>query len=279
MNRQNFNQSGGFPIKTQTLDEMQKSWTLLNALGDLAGNFSIIQGCETTGANVSDGVVFINGEVLEFRGSMVGASVIIVEEVTPREFKDASTKNVLYVRYAAFGSGVVSFAWADFKRPKTTVKLSEEKAEQATVEALIARIELLEAKESNVPIGLIALWGGTFDSIPNGWEEHVPLRGRMAIGHNPDDDDFNVLGNIGGAKSKVLDVTEMPRHTHAAFGGGNFGIVADSADAGGSSSNNEVARNNQHPTTAATGGLPDGSTQAFSLMNPYRIVHYIKYRG
>jgi hypothetical protein len=124
MNKQNFNQSGGFPIKTQTLDEMQKSWTLLNALGDLAGNFSIIQGCVTTGANVSDGVVFINGEVLEFRGSMVGASVIIVEEVTPREFKDASTKNVLYVRYAAFGSGVVSFAWADFKRNSTLAALT-----------------------------------------------------------------------------------------------------------------------------------------------------------
>ena len=156
MNNQNFNQGGGFPIKTQTLDEMQKAWSLLNVLGDLAGNFSIISGCIVTGATVSNGAVFINGEVFEFRGGQLGSTVIIVTEVTPKEFKDGTDKDVLYIRYVTFGIGVGSFAWANFKRPKTTIELTEDvaaietelikKVDTTIIQVLIDRIEDLEAR-------------------------------------------------------------------------------------------------------------------------------------
>ncbi|ENI5461178.1 hypothetical protein ABZG89_001186 [Flavobacterium psychrophilum] len=125
MNYQIFNQSGGFPFQTETLHEMQKAYTLFNKFCDLAGNYAIISGCLVTGGAVSNGAVFINGELLEFKGGQLGADVIIVEEITAQEFEDGNDKNVLFVRYATFGIGATSFPWTNFKRPKTTIELTE----------------------------------------------------------------------------------------------------------------------------------------------------------
>lgn len=71
------------------------------------------------------------------------------------------------------------------------------------------------------------------------WEGRVPV----AYGGT-----YTTIGATAGSKDAVV-----VEHNHTAFGGGNFGIVADNADAGSSSSNNEVSRSNQHPTTASTG--------------------------
>lgn len=72
MNKLNFNQTGGFPLSTNILDAMQTAYSLFNKLGGLAGNFAIIFGCEVSGSNVSDGVVYMNGEVLAFKGGTIG---------------------------------------------------------------------------------------------------------------------------------------------------------------------------------------------------------------
>ena len=156
MNRQNFNQSGGFPLQTETLNDMQKAYELFNGLGNIAGNFAIISGCVVTGAVVSNGAVFINGELLDFRGGQIGTDVIIVEEITAQEFEDGNDKNVLFVRYATFGIGATSFPWAGFKRPKTTVQLTDDvtqinqilptKADSLIIQTLINRIVVLEAR-------------------------------------------------------------------------------------------------------------------------------------
>lgn len=115
MNTINFNQSVGFPLETEILDEMQKAYSLFNALGALAGDFSIISGCELTGATIADGVVFINGEVLEFRGGVVQTNVIIVETKQQREFEDFVSRDVIFTRYATFGTATTQWLWADFK--------------------------------------------------------------------------------------------------------------------------------------------------------------------
>lgn len=154
MNRQNFNQAGGFPLQTETLDNMQKAYELFNAMGNIAGNFSIVLGCEVTGALVNNGVVYINGELLEFRGGQLGTDVIIVEEITSQEFEDGNDKDVLFVRYATFGVGLISYPWSNFKRPKTAVELTEDvvtingilpnKADVSVIQNLINRITYLE---------------------------------------------------------------------------------------------------------------------------------------
>jgi len=125
MNTLNFNQSGGFRVETDILDEMQKAYEIFNVLGSIAGNFSIISGCEVTGVTAADGFVYINGELLPFVGGTVGANVKIVEVVTAKEFEDLNTRDVIYERHATFGIAAVSYPWADFKRPIPTKDLAE----------------------------------------------------------------------------------------------------------------------------------------------------------
>ena len=272
MNTMNFGNTGGFPMSTRILDELQTAFSIFNALGAIAGDKTIISGCVTTGSIVSPGVVCINGEVLEFRqGSLPGVNpkVKIIEAIESLLFEDNESKPVIRTRYVQFGTGVGAMDWADFKRPLET----------KTIASLLQRIVDLEARPlvGNIPIGLVAIWGLPANAIPAGWVAHEPLAGRMPIGKNLADADFsNTTGVLatGGSKTKTLSIPEMPEHTHAAFGGGNFGIVADRADAGNGSTNSEVAIDNQHPTTAPTGGgLP------FSIMNPYRVVDFIRYVG
>ena len=283
MNTQNFNQSGGFPLETETLDQMQTAYGLFNKLGDLAGNFSIISGCETNGALVNDGTVYINGEMLEFKGGQIATTVIIVEEVAAYEFEDGSDKDVLFIRYATFGISTNSFPWINFKRPKTTIELTEQKAEQTLIETLIIRIEALEERPlANVPEDLVALWMRPANEIPTGWIEYQPMRGRTAIGLDPnydsntngDNTNYNLqtLGYPGGKREHQLTEDELPKidedfesNTNITFGGGNGSQRALSTSSGGGSN---ISVN-----------VNFGDDQAHTNMSPYRVVHYIQYKG
>ncbi len=277
MNTQNFNQSGGFPIKTQTLNEMQKSWSVFNELGHLAGNFAIISGCIVTGSTVSNGAVFINNEVLEFRGGQIGTTVIIVQEVTQKEFKDGSEKDVVFIRYTTFGIGVGAIPWVNFKRSKTTVELTEDKAEQSLIEDLIDRIEILESRPaSNVPIGMIAIWDRPAIEIPIGWAEYLPLRGRLPIGmdgnYTQGTDETNhgleILGNTGGKREHKLTKPELP----------NYNLTRNTGIHGVAGGPNVIQANEPGSVNVETFNS-GGQDKAHTNMSPFRVVHFIKYTG
>ncbi|MBE8725785.1 fibronectin type III domain-containing protein [Flavobacterium hungaricum] len=166
------------------------------------------------------------------------------------------------------------------------------------IASLIERITILESKPASaVPIGMIAIWGKT-DPIPEGWEEYIPLRGRMPVGlYNPTQNErnmqfgqrayyenltyylgdngtriwpFDQIGNVGGNVAKGLTIEEMPAHDHAlpTDGGGNStrqSIVESANSDEGISSTNR---------TDKTGG-----SKSFPLMSPYRVVQFIVYTG
>lgn len=261
MNKLEVNQVGGFPMTTRILDEIQKAHAVFNSLGGLAGNFTIIAGCVTAGTTVSDGFVFINGEVFDFKGGLAQSKVIIKEDVENLTFQNGNANPVIKTRYVTFGTGVGAINWVDFKRPIETKEIS----------ALIQRIEDLEARPlvGNIPIGLIAIWGQAANLIPDRWEEYTELSGRFPIGFS-NDPDFDVVGKPGGAKSKTLSIAEMPEHDHA--------IGNSRRNTGGGSGGNE-----NHPTSFAgtREHITDkqGEGESFSIMNPYRVVHFIKYKG
>lgn len=270
MNRLNFNQSVGFPLETEILGEMQTSWRILNALGGIAGNFTILQGCNVVGTTVSDGAVFINGEVLEFKGGQAQENVVIIEKKEALEFEDGNANDVIFIRYATFGAATIQWPWAGFIRPIETRLLAEafsSKEDKTTVADLLKRVTDLEKRSSNIPIGLIAIWDRPAAEIPAGWQEYVDMRGRMPIGHNADDPDFNQLRGYGGAKTKLLDATEIPAHTH--------NIPFGSQKVGTGNSNSFGYGSGKDAKTDSDGG----GGKAFSIMNPYRIVHFIKYIG
>lgn len=104
MNRIKFNQTGGFPLDTDIMEAMQTSYTIFNQLGNLSGNKTIISGCDVLGKNIGDGVIYLNGEILTFKGGIVSDHIIIKEQVEMRVFEDGSTKPVIVKRYATFGS-------------------------------------------------------------------------------------------------------------------------------------------------------------------------------
>ena len=138
MNNIKFNQTGGFPLDTDVLNAMQTAYHLFNGLGHLAGDFAIISGCEEQGSNVGDGIVFIKGEVLPFKGGAKGDTVIIKEETESRIFEDGNTKPVILRREAIFGTSTPenSFQWGKFVRTKSLLELEAEKATTKALEKL-----------------------------------------------------------------------------------------------------------------------------------------------
>ena len=169
MNKINFNQTGGFPLSTNILDAMQSAYAIFNQLGSLAGNKAIISGCEQLGNTVADGVIFLNGEILPFKGGAIGTSVIIKEESESRVFEDGATKPVIFKKYVTFGSSLPekTFVWAEFKRVDNLLDLTEKKAEKIELDKSIKRIEKLE-KQKPI-IGEIKQGIFDLDNLPEGW--------------------------------------------------------------------------------------------------------------
>ena len=179
MNKIKFNQTGGFPLSTNILDAMQSAYAIFNQLSSLAGNKAIISGCEQLGNTVADGVIFLNGEILPFKGGSIGTSIIIKEESESRVFEDGATKPVILKKYATFGSSLPekTFTWAEFKRFENLIENTEKNLD------FEKRIKALETRKSPIPLGLIAIWGKpASEPIPEGWQECTDLRGLFPLG-------------------------------------------------------------------------------------------------
>lgn len=106
--------------------------------------------------------------------------------------------------------------------------------------------------------------------------------GRMLVGLNASDSDFDTAEETGGAKTHTLTETEMPSHTHvqnahshaitelrdATTGGSttNIALTADTSSTLGTKTTASAT-----PTNQNTGG-----GQAHSIMNPYFVIHIWK---
>ena len=275
MNIVRYKQTGGFPLDTNNLDFLQSSFHILNTLGNLAGDMVIISGCEITGNTVSNGVVYVNKEVLEFRGGSLSANVFIKEEAVSGTFEDGSFKPIEITRYVTFGSSTPekTFKWEDFKRVDNLIQQGVKNAD------FEKRIKALENKKSPVPIGLIAIWGKpASEPIPEGWKECTDLRGRMPLGWNPDDTDFSELLKNDGEKTHQLKVQELPVIE------GGFETVTHMTRLG-----TGVVRGVSGGQAQIAGGasqwlheqmeLKFGENQPHNNMPPYRIIKFIEFIG
>ncbi|MEG3977309.1 hypothetical protein QT970_22190 [Microcoleus sp. herbarium8] len=275
MNRTNFVQTGGVPIKAERLQELQEAYSIFNNLGFIAGNFSILTGCVVTGTNVSDGVVVVNGEVLLFQGGTLSANVIIIENPVSKEFKDGSFKPLHFIRYATFGTGAGMLAWNDFKRIDPIL-------------TLMARLASLEKKTAVFQAGGgMVLWNKPANEIPNGWQEVINWRGRMPVGMDVSQTEFNTLGKISGNKNKTLSTSELPSHGHKMFDPAigsnpldqnpNSYVRAAGVNTGPDAYDYILASSGNVPTAGNTANT--GGGQSFSILNPYRTVLFIEFIG
>ena len=195
MNSTNFIQTGGWPLDAERLQEMQTAYSVFNDLGNLAGNLTILSGCNVVGTNVSDGYVFIDGEVLPFKSGFIGPDVIIIENASDKEFENGDVKAVHYERYATFGTSATSWPWDDFTR----------------------LVSLRELQGRILPPGTNPqLYCGSVADIPQGWQlcdgtNGTPaLQGQFIVGYDPADADYNAIGKIGGSKTVTLTSANMP---------------------------------------------------------------------
>lgn len=105
--------------------------------------------------------------------------------------------------------------------------------------------------------------GSTTFNLPN-------LKGRVAVGFDSTQTEFNGVGKTGGEKTHLLTATEMPSHTH----GERFSLNAASGTAMGglTTSGGAAYQNAEQPTQAAGGGAAHNNLQPYISVN-----HIIKY--
>ncbi|MPS74021.1 MAG: hypothetical protein E2590_12880 [Chryseobacterium sp.] len=267
----NYDQDGGFRLSTNILSAAQAAYSLFNALGWIAGDKTIITGCTVTGSSVSDGVVFINGEIYEFKGGNIGTNVIIRENITSYAFQNGTNKPVIYDRYVSFGTSTPenTYLWADFKRIFATKDI------QAFKDNFESRITALENKPSEWPIGAIIRYDQPLIVLPPaGWEDWNPIdeQGRAWVARSVSDGDFG-LGATGGAKTHTLSISEIPSHNHDSI----IDASGDDVDSnGGGSAINTSFREITPNRTNVVRVQNKGGGLAHNNLQPYVAVRYIK---
>lgn len=119
---------------------------------------------------------------------------------------------------------------------------------------------------ASIPSGVILMWHGTEDTVPDGWavcngENGTPdFRGVFPLGASTE----HPIGETGGSEQVTLTVAQMPEHSHI------FTMV-----------NNNTA-GKAHPqgsslesATAVKDTSSEGSSQPHPNMPPYRSILFI----
>ena len=149
-----------------------------------------------------------------------------------------------------------------------------------------------------LPIGAILPFSG--DVIPNGWllcdgsvieQEDYPelfevlagnygiisreeirlpdLRGKVTIGKDSTDADFDTLGNTGGEKTHTLTVNEMPSHMHNIMTNANWNSLDSTYNhlARGSNGTDELKDGTEFGARASGGSQPHNNLQPYIVTN------------
>lgn len=281
MNKLDVNQVGGFPLTTRILDELQKISAVFNGLGGIAGDKTILYGCNITGSTADDGVVYVNGEVFFFKGGIVQSKVIIKEDTENLVFENNESKTVIRTRYVTFGTGINSIDWAGFKKPLETKELPLD---------FNNRLNVIEKKLAIFqPGGVVFPWFKPIADIPPGFQEVLDIRGRTIIGYDPSQTEFNLIGKKSGAKTQTLTTQNMAEHDHFMFANevvdagltiGNNQPVKEGFNGGGDGNQNYRIRGTDNPATVGKTSKSGSATpSSFSILNPYAIAAYIEFVG
>lgn len=96
------------------------------------------------------------------------------------------------------------------------------------------------------------------------------LQGRIPVGLNSGQPEFNTAGKTGGARTHTLTVQEMPSHNHNE-GGFDIILINDGKQTPGS-----IDNTGNEPNVVRQGHLqPAGGGQAHNNLQPYIVMNYI----
>ncbi|BFM41742.1 hypothetical protein CFS9_03830 [Flavobacterium sp. CFS9] len=171
--------------------------------------------------------------------------------------------------------GKVNFNNVDFTDGGTLLLLNNANQvvkNNTLIQSILNEIEALKNKSATaIPKGMIAIWGRPANQIPEGWQEYAPLRGRMPVGFDHTQSEFNQIEKPGGAKNKTLTIDEIPSHRHA------VGLFSGTGSTGSEDWISEPYE--EDARRAGNYSAPEGGGQQFSILNPYSVVHFIEYTG
>ena len=285
MNIIHCNQAGGFPLTTETLNFIQNTYKIFNAISGLTGDLAIVSGCEQVGNTISDGVVAIEGELYPFEGTTIGATVFIKETQIPQTFEDGSSKNVYIQKVATFGNSTRTYPWASFKRI-----MNNQEIESKTLSAdnsVLKRLEKLEQRvRKTVPIGLVAIWDRPASEIPEGWVEHTEMQGVVPVGHKADDTLFSRLGTEVGSKTEQIQLRHLPnlKLDLEYQNGENFEVVGTNIRRYSRWNDGSFTGSGALPNWGKDSGsyikaVLNGEEQPIDNVQPSRIVKFIRFVG
>lgn len=116
---------------------------------------------------------------------------------------------------------------------------------------------------------LFSIIGTTFGSGDGSTTFNIPnLKGKVPVGLDTSDTDFDTLGETGGEKKHTMTVDELVSHTHTQ----DIKTFSDFGDAG------QIPFTNQNVGTLYTNRpvvSNTGNGQPFNVMQPYLVVNYI----
>lgn len=120
--------------------------------------------------------------------------------------------------------------------------------------------------------GVIGTLYGTGDSLTT---FNIPnLKGKVAVGRDTSDVQFDGMGETGGAKTHTLTATEMPAHDHGGRVGGTSNgdyIGLQGGGQGGWGLAQDGANNNIYRMTIPS----QGGGAAHNNLQPYVVLNYI----
>jgi microcystin-dependent protein len=112
--------------------------------------------------------------------------------------------------------------------------------------------------------GLFAILSTTYGSGDGSTTFNLPnLKGRVVVGYNASETEFDTIGETGGAKTHTLTVAEMPTHTHD--------LTLNNSGSGAYPSWGTFGT--ATPSTATT--TSSGSSTAHNNLQPYITLSYI----
>lgn len=254
--RIDFSFTGGFPATQDTLDKMQHSYRdAFAGLAGLIGDKVIVSGVVVTGGTVSGGWISVGGELMPFIGGSTGASVI-VEEVadgSDQTFEDGGVHTVYYKKQARIGTPA-SFPFTDLVRPNTI----KETWQTGDVKQLYVDAAYIAANFDGTGLGINLRTGW---KLMNGNNGTINMGGRVAVGYDPGDTDYDNAGDIGGSKTATLIKANIPVLNV------DRPLKINDTDRGGSASNFSL----DNVETVNVGG----SATPFDIRQPYATLVYI----
>ena len=186
-----------------------------------------------------------------YRTATVNEELNVLNEVVKSSVSGFSEWKPLVYKSSNFGDSMpigATIEWFGTDIPSNFLELNGQEISRTTYKELFDIVGTVFGSGN----------GTTTFNLPN-------KKGRMSIGLNPDDTDFNTLGKKGGSKTHLMTINELVNHTHPiAYGGSQTG--ESEAVVG---SNGVVNPDNRTIIKA------EGQNQPFNIMNPYIVSKFI----